>query len=440
MKSLLVIGSARSGSAVSKLLCKKGFKVYLTDAKKVTNKQELEKLGIAVYDGGHPEVLKEINYAFIVKNPGIPYTVPFVDYFVKQGKKIYTEIEIASWYAKKFQYGAITGTNGKTTTVSILYALLQKHENSYIAGNIGIPLSEVVLEHEVENANIALELSNFQLLGIETFKPKVSVVTNLAPDHLDYMKDIDAYYKSKMRIYKNGDKADYFLRNTDDKEVMKYAKNIPCTIIDYSLEKKADLYLKGSLVYYKNTYLFDIKTLKLVGKHNILNSMVAACMAYLLGVTIAEIQEGLCEFTSVEHRLEYVGERNGIRFFNDSKATNAEAVVPALESFEKNIILLAGGYDKKLSFDVLKPYNDRVKYCFSFGETRKVFKNIFCPVEELDTMKEAFNKAISLAKPGDVIVLSPACASYDQFASFEERGNIFKAYVHSYLNEGGFHD
>lgn len=436
MKSVLVIGSARSGTAVSKLLLKKGFEVYLSDSGIVSNKEELETLGVKVYDEGHPDTLKEINYEFVVKNPGIPYTVPFIDYFVKQGNKIYTEIEVASWYAKEFHYGAITGTNGKTTTVSILYALLKKHGTSYVAGNIGIPLSEVVLEHEEEDANIALELSNFQLLGMESFKPKVSVVTNLAPDHLDYMKDLDAYYESKMKIYMNTDQDDYFLRNIDDEEIMKYAKNIPCTIIDYSLEKEADLYLKDNLVYYKDTYLFDIKTLKLVGKHNISNSMVAACMAYLLGVSIEEIQIGLHEFTSVEHRLEYVGEKDGIRFFNDSKATNAEAVVPALESFDKNIILLAGGYDKKLSFDILKPYDNRVKCCFSFGETKKEFKNIFSHAEELDTMEEAFDKAVQLAKPGDVILLSPACASYDQFTSYEQRGKIFKEYVYSYLNGG----
>jgi UDP-N-acetylmuramoylalanine--D-glutamate ligase len=159
-------------------------------------------------------------------------------------------------------------------------------------------------------------------------------------------------------------------------------------------------------------------------------------MAYLLGVSIEEIQIGLHEFTSVEHRLEYVGEKDGIRFFNDSKATNAEAVVPALESFDKNIILLAGGYDKKLSFDILKPYDNRVKCCFSFGETKKEFKNIFSHVEELDTMEEAFDKAVQLAKPGDVILLSPACASYDQFTSYEQRGKIFKEYVYSYLNGG----
>ena len=436
MKSVLVIGSARSGCAISELLIEKGFDVILTDIKEIANKEKLEKKGVKVYDQGHPEFLKNSNYEFIVKNPGIPYTVAFVDYFVKKGIKIYTEIEVASWYANKFWYGAITGTNGKTTTVSILYALLKNHGNAYVAGNIGIPLSEVVLKHGDEKATIALELSNFQLLGIETLKPKVSVVTNLAPDHLDYMKDLDAYYNSKMKIYKNTDKTDYFLRNIDDVEVMKYAQNIPCTIIDYSLKQKADLYLKGTVVYYKDVCLFDTKLLQLVGNHNIANSMVAACMAYLLGVSQKEIQVGLHAFTSVEHRLEYVGEKAGVRFFNDSKATNAQAVVPALEAFDKNIILLAGGYDKHLSFDILKQFDERIKCCLTFGETKEKFKNIFHHVIELDTMKEAFNKAIEIAKPKDVILLSPACASYDQFISYEERGKQFKEYVYSYINGG----
>ncbi|OCN04865.1 UDP-N-acetylmuramoylalanine--D-glutamate ligase [Erysipelotrichaceae bacterium MTC7] len=435
MKKVLVIGAARSGIAVSKLLCKENYEVIITDQNTIAKKAELEKMGIKVFDGGHPESLKDETYDFIVKNPGIPYHVPFVAYFVEKKVPIYTEIEVGYRLAPAFTYGAITGTNGKTTTVSMLYEILKAHGSSYVAGNIGIPLSEVVLQHGNEKANIALELSNFQLLGIDTFKAKVSCVTNLTPDHLDYMDGVDAYYESKMRIFKNADPDAFFLRNLDDENVIKYAKDIPCRVLDYSLHQKADIYIQDDIVYYHDIQLFDTKKLQVVGAHNISNAMVASTMAYLMGVQPATIQNVLTSFTGVEHRLEYVASKHDIRFFNDSKATNPEAVVPALEAFPKNIILLAGGYDKKLPFDILKTYDERVKMCFSFGQTKDAFKDIFTHNIACQTMEEALRDAYTLAKPGDVILLSPACASYDQFKSYEERGELFKVYVHEMLGE-----
>lgn len=433
MEKVLVIGAARSGSAVSKLLIKKGYEVYLTDMKAIENKAELEALGIHVYDEGHPEFLKEIDYAFVVKNPGIPYRAPLIHYFVTKNVPIYTEIEIAYRYAKNFTYGAITGTNGKTTITSILYELLSYNNNALVAGNIGTPLSEVVLHEEEATKDVALELSNFQLLGCESFHPLVSVVCNLTPDHLDYMGSVDAYYKSKMKICENQSGDDWFLRNVDDENVLKYAQDIPCTVIDFSLTRSdVDLYRKDGSVYLKDVKLFDEKILKIVGDHNISNAMVAACMAYKMGVSIENIQDGLAKFKSVEHRLEFVMEQDGVKFYNDSKATNAEAVVPALKAFDKNIILLAGGYDKKLPFDILKPYDERIKCCFAFGETKQAFKDIFTNVSLCEDMKEALDNAIALAKAGDVILLSPACASYDQFKSYEQRGEIFKELVLAY--------
>lgn len=435
MNKVLVIGAARSGIAVSKLLKQHQYEVILTDQNQIKEKAELEALGIQVFDQGHPESLKEMDYDFIVKNPGIPYHVDFVAYFVKQNIPIYTEIEIGYRFAKHFTYGAITGTNGKTTTVTMLYEILKAHSTSFVAGNIGIPLSEVVLQHENATANIALELSNFQLLGVDTFKAKVSCVTNLSPDHLDYMDGVASYYQSKMKIYEHADPDAYFLRNLDDAQVVAYAKNIPCRVLDYSLDKEADIYLQANQVYYRDVKLFDTNSLQVIGKHNISNAMVASAMAYLMGVDTATIQNVLASFKGVEHRLEYVTSINDIRFFNDSKATNPEAVVPALEAFDKNIILLAGGYDKKLSFDILKAYDDRVKMCFSFGQTKHAFKDIFTNTHECETMQQAVHEAYAIAKPGDVILLSPACASYDQFTSYEQRGELFKECVHELLGE-----
>lgn len=438
MDKVLVIGGARSGCAVAKLLSRKGFDVSITDMKAMKEKAELNTLGIHVFDEGHPDHLKETEFLFVVKNPGIPYHAPFIKYFVDKKVPIYTEIEIASRYASRFTYGAITGTNGKTTITSILYELLSYNHKALVAGNIGTPLSECVLEYGDEEKQVAIELSNFQLLGCESFHPIVSVVCNLSPDHLDYMGSVEAYYKSKMKVYENQNKDDWFLRNVDDETVMKYAKNIPATIIDFSLIRDdVDLYLKDGSVFLKDIKLFDVSILNIVGMHNISNAMVAACMAYKMGVSIAHIQEGLAKFQSVEHRLEFIVEHNGVKFYNDSKATNPEAVVPALKAFDKNIILLAGGYDKKLPFTILKPYNKKVKKCIAFGETKDAFQDVFTSTITCETMKDALDEAIHIADEGDVIVLSPACASYDQFTSYEERGKIFKDYVLQYVNESG---
>ena len=387
METVLVIGAARSGIAVSKLLLKNGYHVVLTDSNAIKEKTELESMGIEVFDGGHPDSLKEKKYAFIVKNPGIPYRVPFVHYFVEQNAKIYTEIEVAYRYAKNFNYAAVTGTDGKTTVTTLLYEMLNRQKKSLVAGNIGTPLCELALEYTDEDYNVALELSNFQLLGIETFRPHVSTVTNLAPDHLDYMDSLEAYYESKMRIYENTNADDYFIRNVDDENVVKYAQNIPCHVIDFSLKRKdVDLYKDDKYAYYKNTQLFTLSDLKIVGEFNCGNAMMACCMAYLMG----------------------------------------------LSAFEKNVILLCGGKDKHISFDDLKQYDGVVKKCISFGQTKDKFKDIFTSQMSVETMKDAFEKAVLLAKPGDIVLLCPACSSFDQFKNYEIRGEIFKQMVHEY--------
>ena len=194
--SVLVIGAAKSGVAVAKLLNRHGYAVIITDMQEIKEKAELQERGIQVYEKGHPDILKREDYAFIVKNPGIKYTVPFVNYFVQHQVKIVTEVEIGYRYASHFHYGAITGTNGKTTITTMLYEMLQRKGNAIVAGNIGFPLSALAYDFEEKEKYVALELSNFQLLGIETFAPEVSVVCNLAPDHLDYMPSVEAYYES----------------------------------------------------------------------------------------------------------------------------------------------------------------------------------------------------------------------------------------------------
>lgn len=434
MKNVLVIGAAKSGVAVAKLLHRHGYTVTITDMNDIKETDELRAMGMKVYANGHPEELKNTDWEFIVKNPGIKYTVPFVKYFVDQNMRILTEVEVGYRYAKNFRYGAVTGTNGKTTITTMLYEMLKYNGKAIVAGNIGWPLSELAYEYETEEKDVALELSNFQLLGIETFAPSVSVVCNLAPDHLDYMPSVESYYASKMRIYENCKSDDWFLRNVDDPTVMAYAQNIPCTVIDFSLVRDdVDLYRKNGHVYLKDTLLFDEQDFHVVGDYNLSNAMVASCMAYKLGVSIENIRKAIAAFSPVEHRMEYIGEKDGIRFYNDSKATNTHAVTAALSSFSKNIILLAGGHDKGISFDDLKQYDERVKLCVAFGETREQFTSIFSHVTTKETMKEALDTAVEAAVEGDIILLSPACSSYDQFPNYEVRGKLFKEMVQDYL-------
>lgn len=436
METVLVIGAARSGIAVSKLLQKNGYHVILTDSNEVKEKMDLEALGIEVVDNGHPDWLLVKDYPFVVKNPGIPYRVPIVKHFQEAGVPIYTEIEIAYRFAPGFKYAAVTGTDGKTTVTTLLYEMLNAKEKALVAGNIGTPLSELALIHQEETFNVALELSNFQLLGIDTFQPKISVVTNLAPDHLDYMDSLEEYYQSKMLIYKNCNSQDWFIRNIDDENIVKYAQNIPCQVIDFSLTQEADLYKDDAFAYLKDEILFKLSDLKIVGDFNCGNAMMAACMAYKMGIDLETIQSVIRSFKGVEHRIEYVNTINGVRFYNDSKATNTHAACAALSAFDKNVILLCGGKDKHISFDDLKQYDHKIKHCFSFGQTKDHFKSIFTNQTSCQTMKDALNHAIEIMEEGDVILLSPACSSFDQFKNYEIRGEIFKDLVEEIAKRG----
>lgn len=429
---ILVIGAALSGTQVALFLASKGNEVVITDAKEIKNKDQLIEKGIEVYDLGHPDFLKEIHWDYIVKNPGIPYHVPFVKHFVEKNIPILNEIEIAFRYAANFKFAAITGTNGKTTTTTLLGELLKKKDNlSFTAGNIGLPLCQIVNENEEKTADVALEIAAFQLLGCPTFRPTVSVCMNLTPDHLDYFKELDKYYDAKMLVYKNQKEDDWFLLNLDDEEIVKRATDVPCQTVTFSLDKEADLCVKEGWVTLFNIPLFHKEDLRLVGKHNLQNAMVASAMAYKMGVSPAQIREGIMEFKGVEHRIEFVREINKVKYYNDSKGTNVDATIVALKAFEKPVILLAGGYDKKTGFDGLVPYLDRVKTMIVYGETKNQLKALKPDAVVVDTMEEALNHAFEIAKPKDVVLLSPICASWDQFANFEERGDLFKKLVNA---------
>jgi UDP-N-acetylmuramoylalanine--D-glutamate ligase len=427
---VLVLGAARSGIAVTRLLLKQNHTVVLNDGQTINPPLSFTNSKLSVIEGSHPLSLWDENFDLVIKNPGIPHTLTFLKGFMDKNIPIINEIEYASSLVD-YRYGAITGTNGKTTTTALLGDLLKQlnpHNGSY--GNIGTALSDLVCEHPEEKLSVALEIAAFQLLGTPHFHPFVSVIMNLTPDHLDVFKDVEDYYTTKTLVYKNQRGDDWFLRNLDDQNVVQFTQDCPCQVIEFSLEKKADLYLENNSVWLWDNKLFDVGDLHLVGMHNVQNAMVAAAMAYKLGVSSTQIQEGIRNFMGVEHRIEFVRNVNGVKYYNDSKGTNAEATVVALKAFSHPVILLAGGYDKKIGFDALIPFLGQVKKMIVYGETKFQLKVLYPNAIVLENLSQATQVAHSMAKEGDVVLFSPACASYDQFDNYEQRGRIFKDLVH----------
>ena len=429
MKKVLVFGAARSGCAVARLLAQQGYQVTISDIALIPEADELEKQGVTVFSACHPEQLKVTNWDFVVKNPGINYHHPFIQAFSDQHIPIFNETEIALWYSD-FTIAAVSGTNGKTTTTTLLGEILKlQYENSYTAGNIGLPLSAIVSQGNTQGY-VALEISAQQLLATPSFKPKCAVIMNLSPDHLDYFADLAGYYQAKMLICDNMKETDYFLLNLDDETILQNMPDTAAKIITFSLEKPADVYRQGEQIRIGDQLLFEVSDLKIPGEHNLQNAMVAATMAYLLKVETANIGAALRAFKGVEHRIELVRELNGVVYYNDSKATNAESTIICLKAFsDKPLILLAGGYDKKTGFAALAPYLKNLKRVILYGETKEEIAQYCRQALVVDNLQEALEAAYSQAVAGDIVVLSPACASFDQFANFEARGEYFKELV-----------
>ncbi|NLC34540.1 MAG: UDP-N-acetylmuramoyl-L-alanine--D-glutamate ligase [Erysipelothrix sp.] len=426
----LIVGGARSGKYMALLLNREGYEVILTDNNEVTYKKELEVKNITVIDGGHPDYLLETHYDVIVKNPGIKYSTPFIKAVLAQGYTIYNEIDVALRFASDVDVLAISGTNGKTTTVSLLYAMVKEQfSNVYLGGNIGIAVSELVYKYP-NMQTLILELSSFQLDGIYDLKPKIATLLNLQMDHLDYYEDLDAYYNSKQRIYQNQDKNDYYILNQSDQEIVHRFNNDQVQTINLHgidsvlTENGRDIMFNGEL-------LFSKDDLNIVGQHNVENTMVAALMARLYGVDPLNIQKAIKNFNGVEHRIEFVLEKNNIKFYNDSKATNVESLKVALEAFDQPVILLAGGYDKQISFEDLRAYNSNVKQAYVFGQTKDKLAEVFDHSIVVDTLDDALSFALKDAQADDIILFSPACASFDQFKDYEDRGRYFKQLVKS---------
>ncbi|MCC3357565.1 UDP-N-acetylmuramoyl-L-alanine--D-glutamate ligase [Bacillus sp. REN16] len=438
-KHILILGLAKSGFAAAKVLLDLGTRLTVNDQKPFEENeaaQELEKMGIKVVCGGHPIEIMDDHFDFIVKNPGIPYTNPILVKAIEKGIPVITEVELA-YHITPANFIGITGSNGKTTTTTLIFEMLKYGKKSpLIAGNIGTVACEVAQTANKENI-IVTELSSFQLMGIEEFAPKISVLLNIFDAHLDYHGTKEDYVKAKARIFENQTEEDYSVINVDDKDVVSAAEGGRGKKIPFSTKQQllTGAYIKDQAIYFDEEKIIESKEIVLPGVHNLENILAAVAVAKLVDTPNRAIVQVLTTFTGVKHRLQYVTSIQNRKFYNDSKATNILATKKAISAFEQPIILLAGGLDRGNEFDDLIPELTRVKALVLFGQTAKKLERAgkLAGIEILktvDNVEAAVNTAYDLSNEGDVILLSPACASWDQHKTFEERGDIFINAVH----------
>lgn len=437
-QNVLVLGLAKSGEAAAKILREHDLHVIVNDKKDLQQDgqvKELQALGIEVVTGSHPISLLE-TVDIVVKNPGIPYDNPMIEEAIKRNIPIITEVELAYQLSEGPIIG-ITGSNGKTTTTTLIYEMLkQSGKKASIAGNIGMVASEVA-RHVQEDETLVMELSSFQLLGVQTFRPRVSVLLNIYEAHLDYHKTMEHYAEAKANICKNQRDEDYVIYNADDPIIEKLIMESPAQKIPFSTKEiyKEGAWSDGEKVYFQDQEIMLKEEIVLVGEHNFENILAAISAASIMGATPDGIKRVLTTFQGVPHRLQFIKNVHGRLFYNNSKATNILATTTALNSFQQPIILLAGGLDRGNSFDGLIPYLSNVKAMVLFGQTKEKLKDtgLKAGIENIyivDNVEQAVNKAYEFSAENDVILLSPACASWDQYRSFEERGDMFVKAVH----------
>jgi len=437
-KKVLVLGLSKSGITAAKTLQKQGAKVFITEGKEKEIPQELINLGIQIEIGGHSdEFINDVKLA--ITSPGIP---PHSDIFTRlktQNTEIISEIELA-WRLTKTPFAVITGTNGKTTTTALTAHIVGKEFKAEACGNIGLPPCDL-LENNLDW--FILEASSYQLETSNTFTPKIAVYTNFTPDHIDWHQGLENYFKAKAKIFEGTQGADFAILNARDAKLVEFAQNCKGKVFffDGEIGENCSFIRDNQIIYRENgkdENIITIQECPLIGQHNYQNIMCAIIVAKLIGVSNETIKKQIMSFNAPEHRLEKCGELNGTIFYNDSKATNPEASIVAIDSFNNcNVALIAGGRDKNTDLKKFcNSINKHIKTVILIGEAAQRFEtnlrqNNFNNIINEETFEQAIDKAISL-KP-DVVLLSPACASFDMFSSYEERGKVFKDYVRSKL-------
>jgi UDP-N-acetylmuramoylalanine--D-glutamate ligase len=425
---------------------KKGFKVFVSDRSNIASKykKQLVECSIAFEEGTH--TLDKILHAdLVIKSPGIPDKAPLVHELLNNGVSVISEIEWGYYFLEGGEVIAITGTNGKTTTATLTHHILKSaNSNTLLAGNIGDSFAAAVAEQP--SASYVLEVSSFQLDGIDQFKPHISVLTNITPDHLDrYDYSFTNYIGSKMRIVKNQTAEDFFIYDADDAiiaaEVESRLGEIAARLIPFSCEKKLNegAFLEGDLlkiIIDNQTFTMETSKIPIQGKHNLKNTMAASTVAMIKNIRREAIKQSIEGFTGVAHRMEVFEEFSGVRFINDSKATNVNATYFALESVKRPVIWIAGGVDKGNDYSALMPLvREKVKVILCIGvDNQKIvdtFGKVVSEIHELSTFEDTVALAMRFAERGDTVMLSPACASFDRFKNYEDRGEQFKKVVRS---------
>jgi len=448
MKNILVVGLGVSGIACIKGLNRIGIKIYAFDeSSKEDLKERLKELeGIdAEYFFGN-EQIEKINFKSLdcaIKSPGIKYEVPIIEKLMDNNIEVISDIE-AAYRVTNATIVSITGTNGKTTVTTLIGEMAKEGgKECKVTGNIGFGMFNDALNANKEDILVA-EASSFQLAGTKEYKPHISVLTNITPDHIDYHHTMGNYIDAKFRNMINQDENDYAILNYEDEIIRKNIDRVKAKKIYFSSERILEdgIFSEDGKMVYKREgsteFIIDTKDIFIPGKHNLENAMAASGAAIALGVEIKAVAKVLKEFRGVEHRLEFAGEHNGIKFYNDSKGTNPDASIKAVQGIEKPIVLIAGGYDKQSLYDdFIKAFDNKVKALILLGQTadnieRCAEKYGFENIYKVNTMDEAVKKSFELAEKGDNVVLSPACASWGMYPNYEVRGRDFKERVNYY--------
>ncbi|MGN0141938.1 MAG: UDP-N-acetylmuramoyl-L-alanine--D-glutamate ligase [Roseburia sp.] len=443
-RKVLVVGSGISGVAATELLKKQGKEVILFDGNKDLDTEALIQKHPVFADV--EIILGELSEADIkrlelaVLSPGVPTDIPMVMALKERKIPIWGEIELAYRYAKGSVI-AITGTNGKTTTTALTGQIMENYfKDVKVVGNIGIPYTSVAADTTEDTVTVA-EISSFQLETIETFHPRVSAILNITPDHLNRHHTMECYIATKERITENQDAGDTCVLNYEDEVLRAFGERLKTNVLFFSSKRKLEqgLYLDGENIYYaagaERVKVINVNELNILGRHNYENVMAATGMALSFGVPMEKIVEVLKRFQAVEHRIEYVTEKRGVKFYNDSKGTNPDAAIQGISAMNRPTLLIGGGYDKESEYDEwIESFEGKVKKLVLIGQTKEKIaacakKHGFTDVILCDTFEEAIDTCYANAVSGDAVLLSPACASWGMFANYEERGRIFKEYV-----------
>ena len=443
-KKVLVFGAGKSGIGAADLLGAVGALPVIYDGNQDLDKASVKARTKGGYDleifaGELPETVLD-SLDLVVLSPGVPTDLPVVKRFYEKKLPVWSEVELA-YRTGKGEVLAITGTNGKTTTTALLGKIMgDACESVFVVGNIGTAYTSKSLEMK-ENSITVAEISSFQLETIDEFRPKVSAILNITEDHLNRHHTMEEYIRVKELITKNQGPEDVCVLNYEDEVLRKFGENIVPKVVYFSSLRRLDqgIYLDGDQIILKteDKEIPIVKTgeLKILGRHNHENVMAAAAMAYYAGVPVESIHKSVCEFTAVPHRIEYVTEKNGVAYYNDSKGTNPDAAIKGIQAMNRPTLLIGGGYDKESSYDEwIRSFDGKVRYLVLIGQTKEKIKAAaeglgFTDIILCEDLKEAVQVCADKAQPGDAVLLSPACASWGQFDNYEQRGDMFKEYV-----------